>query len=291
MRLLPLFVLGLVACKMENPAFGVGTQTASDGSATGEDGEDGHHGDDGGDTGASDGGTGSTHDGTATSTKSEPEHCEYGRTPSLDIKLESSSNDVPCQPSRFGYFKIIEPIERGWLIEACSNQSGCTPCDPKEDARELTITPLPPEVAGAVTSGCMWLHFEELFDESSYCRYKGLTAWRQGEGTETPNVVASAQSYGTPLAAREPLGGFDPDVAVLWSCPCDEVEDVPDCCDEEPPRACGFVLPSEVLRPPGATTITLGDPDRKPFTFYAVQAYYSGVCDTDPHTSWALARP
>lgn len=253
---------------------------STDGGGTTDDG--GGTTDDGGSTTGDDGGTDTTGDATTTAPL-----CDYGRTPPIDIKLGTGPQNGTCAHGPAGYFRVEAPIANGWTLQSCAGD-GCTACDPSGRV-DFTVWPLDPQ--NAVNQvGCFWLDFESLYDDSDGCRYEGVTAWRQGEQTETPVMVGSTRSYGTPVSAYDPLEGFSPELAFLWECDCAEVDDVPMCCTDDPPAAYGFLTQGMTTKPGETAAVTLGF-DQKTFLFHNVQSYFRGICGTAINEAWALVRP
>jgi hypothetical protein len=282
---------------MQNPAFGLHDTTDS----TGADGTDDSGGaDDGGvPDGGGDGGGGTGGDGgddgqtdsTGDDTTWEPEACDYGKTPPLDIVLEDEDPMAPpCPASVDGFFHAVEAVDHGWALQPCPYE-GCSQCTPGTEAPlELSMWPLSPQELVGV--GCLRVRLESLWDDWDGCHYDAATIWRAGDSSQMPVVVASAGNYGIPDAAAPLLGNFPLELEWLYDCPCHEVLDVPDCCEEEPPAAYKLWAGDQYAYPGESVPVTLGPAGQGlEYQFHNVQSYFPGICGADVLVEWALIRP
>jgi hypothetical protein len=283
---------------MQNPAFGLHDGTDSTGSDGAEDGggQDGggypdDGGDDGGGTGGDGGGDGDDTDWTGDETTWEPEACDYGKTPPLDIVFEDESpNAPPCPASVDGFFHAVEAVDNGWALQPCPGD-GCTQCPPGGEAVvELSMWPLSPQEL--IDLGCLHVRLESLWDDWDGCHYDAATIFRAGDATEMPVIVASSGNYGIPDAAAPTLGGLQFDLEWLWDCPCHEIPDFPECCEEEPPAAYKLWAGDQYAYPGEWVPITLGPAGAGvEYEFHNVQSYDPGICGEDVLVEWALMRP
>jgi hypothetical protein len=281
---------------MDNPKFGV----TQDGSGDGSDSD--------ADVGATETGEGGSETGTSTSTdgpdtgNEAPEEetassssddgtsdtgqgmCDYGRTPPLDITWGPPDQNTPCPDYITGTWKFFETINNGWTVEPCGD--GCNNCDP-DKAQPFTMWPLQPQ--DVVSGTCFWVQAESsMGQDPNNCRYRGVTLWREGEATETPTLIGSTNSFGTPPAAMQPLAFWEPMTEKAHDCPCEEV-DVQNCCENELPAAHAFGINGNQVFPGDWVHVQLGE-DPKQFEFHSVQAYFPGRCGDSVQDAWALLR-
>jgi hypothetical protein len=177
-------------------------------------------------------------------------------------------------------------IPSGYELEQCGD--GCLQCAPTILAFSFAPLNAPPLLLG----DCIDIDLEALAplgNDPDGCTYSGATVWRMADAIETPRIVLSAHDYGTPLAASEPLGGFEPGVIPLYTCSCEEV-DLPDCCDSEPPTQFALEVGDEQLLPGESTVVHLGVASL-PFQLTSVQGHREGKCGvTRKEIAWGLLR-
>jgi hypothetical protein len=195
----------------------------------------------------------------------------------------------PCQPSVAGFFHAVETVENGWALERCAGD-GCTQCSGLDASVELTMWPLAPQ--DLLGLGCLQVRLESLQDDPDGCHYDAATIWRAGGSNQMPLVVASGGNYGIPDAAAPALGNLMLELEWQYDCPCHEVPDFPDCCEEEPPAAYKLWAGDQYAYPGEWVPVVLGPAGQgAEYQFHNVQSYFPGICGAEVLVEWALMRP
>jgi hypothetical protein len=312
----------LVACKMVNPAFEGGEETAADvgdevgstlGEATGGDAEagsdttaesstsdstdstDSAETDSGESVGDGDGFDGGEEFGDGDSEESDAgdgdgDSCDLPFTEPLHFKFHNLAAVNNCPEFVSLDMRVSGPGALGGIeLQECSE--GCGTCfgEPIEvEAYPAQLT----DIAEMTLDECLRVNLEvHLGSTSTYCEYGRLAIGYQADpGLMTPLVVASSVDAddNTPVAGFLETAGLLPWVFNIdQQCICPKDNSDPCCLNEDPPRTYKLTAGDVTVSPEESVPFSLL---QIPYEFSLWQAQIEDSCGAEFETSWMI-RP